>query len=411
MSKLFLGAFVVIAGVAVAGVDYVNQARLSGKGPGNLSFSAYTKTISNRFISQKTEMEEAAERREMLAGAIRRHLPEAPEGWTRRDWTDSDRILLSKQAKSATDNLPEGIADDPVLKALGKADDVVRASRQKAEIYVYEDEDNLISLQLTHVTPKEAGGLAGMAMKMAANNIEAMNGKEGFAIVQGVTFREELGMFGMGKEDRSYRSFTGRIGEEIRISVRALGEEKAIFDLLNRIDYDQLNKMLEVPVAGIGSDAPEITPENQKAEADRRVRQAAHDQRIAAMQNEYRLQTAALEFNRRKGMIDNANYEKAKAKLIAMRIRIDEMAAAPIEEPETQTAALAVPEKSAEPSAGAFGMISGILGKFGLGGSQSESNGGGPITPAGGKREIKVNAFGAGNCGGSQLGKRCKVGD
>ncbi|SPH16918.1 hypothetical protein DEA8626_00432 [Defluviimonas aquaemixtae] len=407
MSKIFLGAFVVIAGVAVAGVDYVNQARLSGEGPGMFGFDAYRQTISGRFLSQQDAMAKAAERRDLLAGPMRRHLPDAPEGWTRRDWSDADRVLLSKQAKSATDLLPEEIADDPVLKALGKADDAARIRRQQSEIYVYESPDDLVSLQLTRLTPGDAGGLAGMAMKMAASNLEAMNGKEGFAIVSGVTFREELGLFGAGASERDYRAFTGKIGEEIRISVRARADEATIVDLLNQIDYDRLNRMLEVPVAGIGSDATEVAPENQKAEADRRVREAAHDQRTEAIETQFKMKEAALELSRRVGSIDAAEYETGKAKLEEMRSLIEKMSAAP----EAQAAAVSVPEATGEPSAGALGLLTGILGRFGLGASQPDPETGGPIRPAGGERTIKVNAFGAGNCGGSQLGKRCKVGE
>lgn len=48
MSKVFLGGFVVIAAVAVAAVDYVNQARRAGSAPGAFAVAAYVGTVSGR---------------------------------------------------------------------------------------------------------------------------------------------------------------------------------------------------------------------------------------------------------------------------------------------------------------------------------------------------------------------------
>ena len=48
MSKVFLVAFVMIAGVAVAGVDYVNQARAAGQPSGTFGIADYVGTISGR---------------------------------------------------------------------------------------------------------------------------------------------------------------------------------------------------------------------------------------------------------------------------------------------------------------------------------------------------------------------------
>lgn len=57
MSKLFLSAFVLIAGVAVAGVDYVNQARIAGPSPGAFGIADYAGTISARIGGGRGEGE------------------------------------------------------------------------------------------------------------------------------------------------------------------------------------------------------------------------------------------------------------------------------------------------------------------------------------------------------------------
>lgn len=414
MSKVFLGAFVAIAGIAVGAVDYVNQARRAEGTPGAFGATDYLKTITGRFGDHQAALATETERNRLRGMDPRDHLPEAPEGWTRTDWDAGAEALFGGRYDLQKDDFaPDELKNDPMLKALTSAGKALVDAQDASEVYVYQKPGAVIAMRLTRLAP-EPGGFSGMAMQMAANNIEAMSGKNGYAIVQGVTYREELGLFGAQAMERDHMVVTGQIGKELRISVRALAEDEDVLTLLNLIDYDRLNAMLSEPLPGIGSNAPVIAEEDQKAEAQRRVAEASRQQRIRARAADIDLQMAALEINRRHGRLDDEQYEAAKARLeAASQALLDEAAAPPVvveekkaevepEAPqETQLAAANAPAAEA-PSAGGGGIMSMLSGLFGGGGSKAEA-----APPA----EVKVNRGAFGNC--SELGsaKRCTIGD
>jgi hypothetical protein len=415
MSKAYLGAFVAIAAVAVGAVDYINQAKAAGTAPGRLGVGDYVASISDRFVSQKAAITSATERQTLQAMARRDLLPEPPEGWTRHEWDDATADVFGRRYDMQKDDfLPDEIKNDPTMKALSAMDEAVGAQKDAREVFVYETADAAIALRLQVIKPG-GGGISGAALQMVANKMEAMSGKEGFAIIKGVTFREEGGLFGAGADQRDYRVITGQIGKEMKISVRAKAGDTDIVKLLNAIDYDRLNRMLEIPVAGIGSAAQQIPESQQRAEADRRVQDAAAKQRIEAIESQYRMQAAALELSHRLGSVDDANYAKGKAALEEMRAGIGQMTAAA---PQTnmRTAALAPP--TSDPAAAtmpdpasAGGLVGSILGAIGFGAAEPALAEATPITPANAKSEIKVNAFGAGTCKKTGLGKRCSIGN
>ncbi len=256
MSKAYLGAFVAIATLAVGAVDYINQAKAAGSAPGRFGIGAYAATIPGRLTSQRQVMAAIAERQELLATTPRDLLPEPPEGWSRHDWDDATADLFGRGYDMQKDAfVPDEIKQDPTMKALAAMDKAAAASTDAREVFVYERPGAVIAVRLHHTKPGGDGGLAGAAMKMVANNMEAMSGKEGFAIVKGVTFRTETGMFGAGASQREHRVITGQIGTEVKLSLRARAEDADIVALLTAIDYDRLNRMLATPVAGIGSAA------------------------------------------------------------------------------------------------------------------------------------------------------------
>jgi hypothetical protein len=186
-----------------------------------------------------------------------------------REWNPDDRAMLFP-AENAVGDLPQEIMNDTTMKALMAASDAMREKGEKEEIRFYQKGESLVALRLSHRKPG-AGAMnpiGGMAMNIVAGNMEAMSGKEGFAVVKGVPYRRELGLFSMGGEDDSTRVLTARMGEEIRISVRARASDEEVYELLNAIDYDTLNAMLATPLAGVGRDAPEIPLAQQKAVAD-----------------------------------------------------------------------------------------------------------------------------------------------
>ncbi|MCV2871780.1 hypothetical protein OEZ71_05680 [Defluviimonas sp. WL0050] len=414
MSKVFLGAFVALAVIAVGAVDYVNQARRAESTPGAFGATDYLKTISDRFGDHQAALAAETERNRLRGMDPRDHLPEAPEGWTRTDWDAGAEALFGGRYDLQKDDFaPDELKNDPVLKALSSAGKAMVDAQDASEVYVYQKPGAVIAMRLTRLAP-EPGGFSGMAMQMAANNIEAMSGKNGYAIVKGVTYREELGLFGAQAMERDHKVITGQIGKELRVSVRSLAEDGDVLTLLNLIDYDRLNAMLTEPLPGIGSDAPVIAEEDQKAEAQRRVAEASRQQRIRARAADIDLQMAALEINRRHGRLDDEQYETAKARLEAASQALLDEAAAPqvvVEEKkaevepeapqEIQQAAAKAPAAEA-PATGGGGIMSMLSGLFGGGASKAE---------AAPQAEVKVNRGTFGNC--SELGsaKRCTIGD
>lgn len=412
MSKAYLGAFVAIAAIAVGAVDYINQAKAAGSTPGRFGIGAYGATISGRFIGQKQVMAAAAERQELLAMTPRDLLPEPPEGWSRHDWDDATADLFGRGYDMQKDaSVPDEIKEDPTMKALTAMDRAAAASKDAREVFVYEKPGTVIAMRLHRAQPGGDGGLAGAAMKMVANNMEAMSGKAGYAVIKGVTFREEYGILGAGADQRGYRVITGQIGTEVKLSLRARAEDADIVALLNAIDYDRLNRMLETPVAGIGSAAEDVPADQQRAEADRRVQDAAATQRTEAAEADYRMQAAALDFSHRMGAVNTADYEKAKAKLAQRRAQLDRRTEAPAPGAETRTAALAdAVAMPTDPASVGGGLVGSILGAIGFGGGTPVLTEDAPITPANAKPAVKVNTLGAGSCIQTGIGKRCKIG-
>ncbi|MGB7263127.1 MAG: hypothetical protein WBC68_13740 [Albidovulum sp.] len=408
MSKIYLGTFIFVAGVAVCGVDYVNQSRRADPLSGSFGVSEYFSTISGRFGDQQAALAAEKERRSLRAMARRDFLPDAPEGWTRRGWDAAAADRLGRRYDMASDEMvPDEIKENPTLKAAVALDRAVSSERDENEVYVYEKDGAIIALRVTLLPPKGAGGISGMAMQIVGTNIEAMSGKSGFAIVKGVTYREELGLFGAGAEERSHRVFTGMIGDRIRVSARAEAEDADIFTLLNGVDYDRLNQMLDVSVAGIGGDAEIIPPELQRQEADRRVQNTADQQRRDAVEADYRMKMAALDFGHRMGSIDDENYARGKAALDEMHTRLDQIAAVTAQSDGIQIAAPGTPDTAAPSSAGGF--LAALFSRFG--GGNTPEDVATTASQADTRSTVRVNSFGQGTCSQTGLGKRCKIGE
>lgn len=276
MSSGYLAAFVAVAAVAVAGVDYVNQARRAGSAPGAFAAADYVASVQAR-LGMAREAAEAAQRRaELDRMAPRDLLPGPPEGWTRRDLTEADIARLERRYRMAEDDfLPPEMKDDPTLKLLAGAGEAARDRADAREVHVYESEGQIIALRLRRLDPTPPGGIGGLGMQIVAGNLRAMSASEGYAMVGGVAYRLEQGLFG-GLADEGekpdYRIISGRLGEELEITARAVAPDEAVMTLLSAIDYDRLNAALEAPLAGVGNDAPVLDPAASRAAAEAQVR-------------------------------------------------------------------------------------------------------------------------------------------
>jgi hypothetical protein len=419
MSKAYLGAFVAIASVAVGAVDYINQAKAAGSAPGSFAVGAYVGTITGRFADQQTSLQAERVRDELLALPSKTFLPDAPDGWTRGDWTDAVAEQFRKEDKSSGDGKADAAAiaaatnGDPAMAALTAVGKAAAAERDAAQVYVYQKPGAIVAMRVATVAQSAGFGPQSVAMKMAANNIEAMSGKDGFAVVKGVTYRIEKGLFGLQDQERDYRVISGSIGETVQISLRANAEDADIIALLDGIDYDRLNRMLKVPVAGIGSAAPDLAPEESLSLASANVAKAAAAQRAETADQQRRLQLAALDLLLRHKKISQTDYDAAKARLENAASEMGASAGVTTYQ-EIAVASAAAPASAVEPASGGAGIIGNILGAIGFGGAAptmpavpDET----PITAPTVKSAVKVNAFGAGSCTKTGAIKRCTIGN
>lgn len=388
MSRAYLGAFVAVAIVATGAVDYVNQARRAGLAPGTLSPGDYIRTIPARFGDMKAAQAADQARRELRSVTIREHLPDAPDGWTRRDWGTKDAALLDNRYDIEKDSfVPDDMKNDPVLKALMKMDKAATAMADAEEVYVYERGEELIALRLERRSAKQAGGITGVGLQMVEANLNAMSGSEGYAMVGGVAFRENHGLFGVESDGRAFRVITGRIGKELTVTVRARASDESVMTLLSAVNYDRLNAMLDHPVDGVGNDVKAIDPDVSRALAEAAIRAQDAATREAGRAAEAQLQTLAREISE-----DTTGLTALGA---AIGILPDAEVEAEMQVPTADDAA------AAESPAGLFGRLAGMFG----GGSQEVA------AEDAAQPEIKVNRLTKGsNCKKQGAVKRCVIG-
>ncbi|MGL5008682.1 MAG: hypothetical protein ACRC6I_02270, partial [Paracoccaceae bacterium] len=295
MSKILFGSFAAIVVSVVGVLDYTMQSRRADLSFGQLGLGDYIASMGSRFTDMKSEQAAAAEVATLRLQEMRTFLPEAPEGWTMREWNEGDRARLWPPVDDAARRAAldpefaaaeEEILNNPMIATLNANADRQRLAAEQAEIRFYQRGDSLIALRLDFTKAVTGGfslngAIAGSDMQNAgmniiAGNITAMSGREGFAVIGGVAFGEELGLFGFdegGDEDdaTTARTFRGKMGGEITITARAMASDADLTDLLGQIDYDTLNRLLTTPLEGVGSAAPQIAAEESQAIAEAAV--------------------------------------------------------------------------------------------------------------------------------------------
>ncbi|KZY48184.1 hypothetical protein A3731_06980 [Roseovarius sp. HI0049] len=235
--------FVCVAASVAIGADYVVQAKANGSHPGEYSLADYVGSYNARLGETIGAVYTA--RRQSKAAHI--HLPEAPEGWERRAWEDpnpdadamlaglplTDQMAVKRELKKAAQVALFDTWD------YVRGEEMVRLSAR----YIGNDSEERGIVALGHLVSESIYGVAGPSYQP-------------YAVVQGVPFFEVTGAEVQGGAALALEAF---IGEDILIGVAANAEPDTVRGFLERIDYDSLNLMLDEPVAGVGSAAPELT--------------------------------------------------------------------------------------------------------------------------------------------------------
>jgi hypothetical protein len=271
MARALFLTFVALSGAGLAFADYTNQSIKIGAKLGDLGVQEYIGTFSARYTGMVDGWEAEALAKDLRSKDMREHLPASVDGWEMREWNEADRAALfpSTDAPEVPPEFQAVMDENPVLANLQAAGEREARSDEIAETRFYARGDSLVALRLSYRSPqREAGGMQGLAINIIEGNMAAMSGSEGFAVIKGVAYGRETGLFGVDESADGTRVFTGRMGAEVRISVRARASDEEIHALLSSIDYDTLNSMMVRPLGDVGTAAADIPLDAQRAVAE-----------------------------------------------------------------------------------------------------------------------------------------------
>lgn len=291
MKLQYLAPFVLVAASATVGLDYMVQSKNLSEDGDMLSAPAYIGTVSDRFGSARQEVTDARETRstetarlEKLRAPLNTYLPAAPAGWARFSWSDELATPLEhlKQKDDIAGALLEEMQHTNVQVAmLGHSGKDLRARQQQEEYQFYSKAEALISIRVRYAEPREvvsqtefeaaledaadpakalSNPIAAQrnmakvqegAMQMAMRNMAGVSMVEWtpFARIQGVTFAQGVNI---AEDPSPVVRLKADLGAGITLKVRALADKQTIVELLQAIDYDTLNALQPVQMAGIG---------------------------------------------------------------------------------------------------------------------------------------------------------------
>ncbi|MEQ9258582.1 MAG: hypothetical protein RIG84_05750 [Roseovarius sp.] len=249
MFNSYAFGFVGVAAALVIGADYVVQSKANGANPGEYALASYVGNYSERiestvamFDRMKRQTEEA-----------RVHLPEAPEGWERRDW---DATNAEADAILARLHLVEQMAFKDALKT------AKRIARTDAWEYVQGGQSVRLAARFTGHSSEDKR-ITAMGVPLSG----AYFGREGatytpFAVVRGVPFFE---VAGPEKEGGAALTVEAFLGPDIILGAATDGSPETLKAFLELVDYDNLNLMLDEPLAAIGSAAEPLGEAGKQA--------------------------------------------------------------------------------------------------------------------------------------------------
>ena len=309
MQLQYLAPFMLVAASAAVGLDYMVQSKNLSDDGDMLSAPAYLETVSARFGSARQDVADArairsdeSGRLEKLRAPMNTYLPAAPAGWERFSWSDDLAAPLEhlKREDDIAGALLEEMQHTNVQVAmLGQSGKDLRARQQQEEYLFYSKGEALISLRVRYAEPKEAvtqaefeaaleeaadpakalsnpiGAQRNMAkvqqgaMQMAMRNMAGVSMVEWtpFARIQGVTFAQGVNI---AADPSPVVRLKADLGAGVTLKVRALADKQTIVELLKAIDYDTLNALQSVQMAGIGKGGVTLVA------ADETAKQAVH---------------------------------------------------------------------------------------------------------------------------------------
>ncbi|MCF3595950.1 hypothetical protein LZG00_18355 [Rhodobacteraceae bacterium LMO-12] len=280
--------FVGVLGLVGVGVDYQQQSAKSGLSLGQMSVQQYVDTYEARFLGAKAakraEEREQQRQSDWRSGGIA-FLPEAPEGWTRRKYSEDINTAIMPDSVTYYEEMAKNGTAVSVAESIKSEKAHRKALAQDAVSWVYErgDEAVLVSLRTKEAIKENSiSGMIGMAM--GAMSSVSHHSVRGYQVVGGVGFvelpqqtsgpmavlQDNDGNSKLGGFDRAhFRRLVGTVGfnQEVIVAVHANAPLESTLEILNAVDWDGINSMLKTPMAMVGNDVilPETTDHQQIA--------------------------------------------------------------------------------------------------------------------------------------------------
>ncbi|WP_322866592.1 hypothetical protein U5922_010605 [Aquicoccus sp. G2-2] len=279
----FAIGFVAVVGVVGLGVDYQQQSVHAGLGLGQMSAADYVGTFEARFLGAKADAR-AAERERARKTAWReggiQYLPEAPEGWTRRKYSESSNAAIMYNDTAFFEDLARDGTAKSMAEGLQSKDAMTKARKMDAHSYVYEHGDEVVFVSIdarNKPDTKSLHGIIGSTMQVGGS-FKGTTGMQGYDVIGGVGFVElEANKRKMSAAQKKsskhgfrrahFRRLVGTVGfgQEVGVTVHANASSKTTNEILAAIDWDGLNNMLSTPMALVGNDV--TMPEGTDVEA------------------------------------------------------------------------------------------------------------------------------------------------
>lgn len=249
MVNIYGIGFACAAATFAVGADYVVQAKANGYAPGAYAFSDYVGEYNARLGETVSAFKTA--RRQSEAAHV--HLPEAPEGWVRQEWEDPHA------------DSDEALAGLPLITQMALKDELKKAAQVALfDTWDYVRGDEMIRLSARYIgNDSPERGIVSLGHLVSESYYgEAGPRYQPYAVVQGVPYFVVTGPEKQGGAQLALEAF---LGDDIILGVAANAEPATVRAFLERIDYDGLNLMLDEPLAGVGSNAPKLTEEQELA--------------------------------------------------------------------------------------------------------------------------------------------------
>lgn len=191
---------------------------------------------------------------------LRQFLPQAPEGFARRDWRMEDLGQLPGFT---------GAAEEATLTSnfngLSGPERLMTKVRN-GTMYVYEAGNRVV--ELSAIVPKTAMArgmlVPGLAKDTNTSAFHAMDGMwsaKPWGVVQGVAWARVTHSGSPGQSQLAAWHLRARLGD-IHLTFRASDTSEAeARKFLAALDIDGMNATLETPVPNVGSAAPKVSPE------------------------------------------------------------------------------------------------------------------------------------------------------